>query len=166
MSIILMMSVEEGSDKSSSSPPHYPTLEAVQENTDSIKKIVPPSLKWNDDDPPAKDILLARLRAKYYGAQVITYRNFVLKILEHSAQDPTQKASLDFKAELGLPTINARATRKEEVDQKLLGYAARGLKALENSTTAFYGLGDPGKDRLIVTNIWGTAHAYVTMLHS
>jgi hypothetical protein len=35
---------------------------------------VAPSMMWSETDPPAIDILDARLRAKYYGVEVITYR--------------------------------------------------------------------------------------------
>jgi hypothetical protein len=97
--------------------------------------VIAPTLKWDEKDLPATDILGARLRAKFYGAKVITYRNFLLSILQIS---PNEKL-------------------KPEVVQ----YAIKCIKALIKSTTAFYGLGDPGSKRLMVTNIWGTAHAYV-----
>lgn len=119
-------------------------------------------MKWTDEDPPAGEILQARLRAKYYGAQVITYRHFVLKILEHSAaktSKPGEQISSEFKTGIDVPSINSNATRPEEVDPKVLEYAKKCIRALIKSTTAFYGVGDPTQDRLIVTNIWGTAHA-------
>jgi hypothetical protein len=125
-------------------------------------------MKWTDADPPAKDILEARLRAKYYGAQVITYRHFVLKILEHSAaktSKPGEQISSEFKTGIAVPSINSKATRPEDFDPKVLEYAKKCIRALNKSTTAFYGVGDPITQRLIVTNIWGTAHAYVLEYH-
>jgi hypothetical protein len=119
-------------------------------------------MKWTDDDPLATDILSARLRAKFYGAQVITYRPFILKVLEHSAaksSKPGEAISEDFLREVNAPVVNKDATRMDEIDPKVLDYAKKCIKALINSTKAFYGLGNPGRVRLIVTNIWGTAHA-------
>lgn len=145
----------------------FSTLEACETNLNPFPTVAP-NMAWREDDPPATEILGARLRAKYYGAQVITYRPFVLNLLEHSARSnsapvpPADKLPLGgFKASVGAPQVNSNATRMEDVDPKVLGYARSCIKALIKSTTAFHGLGDPGKDRLIVTNIWGTAHAYV-----
>ena len=39
-----------------------------------IMKFMPPEFACDPDEPFAKDILSARLRAKYWGAQVITFR--------------------------------------------------------------------------------------------
>ncbi|KAF7933744.1 uncharacterized protein EAE98_003453 [Botrytis deweyae] len=115
---------------------------------------------WQENDPPASDILTARMRAKYYGAQVITYRNFVLKILEHShavsTSNSVERASDDFRNGIEVPSINKHATSAEEIDEKALAYAKNGIQALVNSTRAFHGLGE---GRLFVTNPWGTAHA-------
>jgi len=49
--------------------------------------------------------------------------------------------------------------RAEDSDPKIFIYAESCLRALIRSTCAFHNVGDPGQDRLIVTNIWGTAHA-------
>jgi hypothetical protein len=124
-------------------------------------------LNWDDNDPPATDILGARLRAKYYGAKVITYRSFVLRILINSAEKSPKMQSRQVKEIIneykwGIldPEIDTTAgSRKEEPDPKYLELAQRGINALIKSTTAFHGLGNPGRDRLIVTNVWGTAHA-------
>jgi hypothetical protein len=58
-------------------------VEACDLNLCQINVIAPP-LKRDEEDPPATDILGARRQAKFYGAQVITYRNFVLSILQLS----------------------------------------------------------------------------------
>jgi hypothetical protein len=107
-------------------------------------------MKWTDNDPLATDILSARLRAKFYGAQVITYRRSL---------QPGETISENYVREIGAPAVNKDATRIDEIDPKVLDYAKKCIKALINSTKAFHGLGNPGKVRLIVTNIWGTAHA-------
>lgn len=123
-------------------------------------------MDWDENDPPATDILGARLRAKYYGAEVITYRSFILKILINSAENsPRLGATVlnEYKTNIIDPTIDTHATRKEDLNALVYEYAQRCIKALIKSTTAFHGLGDPGHERLIVTNVWGTAHAYVSM---
>jgi len=125
-------------------------------------------MAWEENDKPATDILEARLRAKYYGANVITYRPFVLKILnrqyprESETEEQREQYPSDFKAGIDAPGIDSGATHVDQIDPKVLKYAELCIRALIKSTTAFWGLGDPGKDRIIVTNIWGTAHAYVS----
>jgi hypothetical protein len=121
--------------------------------------VIAPNLKWDEKDENdryADSILGARLRAKFYGARVITYRDFVLKILQRSfdaqdRQDPNNPTR----------SFTAVSSPDTEIDSIIVQYAEQGIKALVKSTSAFHGLGDPGIKRLMVTNIWGTAHAYV-----
>ncbi|KAM0744631.1 hypothetical protein ACQRIT_000015 [Beauveria bassiana] len=107
---------------------------------------VAPSFAFREDDPPASDILSARLRAKYWGAQVLTYRPFLRQILQlsfvenHSTNE--QLPSVKFRAEVEAP--------------QLLVFARKAIKALIESTRAFHGLGEK---RPIITNVFGTAHA-------
>lgn len=147
-------------------PKHFATVEAAEQSLNQIH-IFAPNLQWNEDDPPATEILHARLRAKYYGAQVITYRHFVLKILEQSAARHSTRQGEAISGEFregiqGVPKINAYAKTIDEVHGKVHDYAKNCIGALIKSTEAFHGLGDPGEKRLIVTNVWGTAHAYVS----
>lgn len=123
---------------------------------------------WNEDDGPSPNILAARLRAKYYGAQVITYRPFLLKILELSAggtpqsgEQQGQQPSSEFKEHIRVPPMHENPGRTDEVNPEVLAYAINCIKALRKSTTAFWGLGNLTSERIMVTNIWGTAHAYV-----
>lgn len=133
---------------------HFPTIEACQENLNTIK-LFAPLFAWDaEQGEPATTILGARLRAKYYGAQVITFRHFVLKILEMSSKGG-DNVSEEFKANISAPAIGDL----KELDFKVMQFARNGIKALINSTRAFHGLGDPGSERIIVTNVWGTAHA-------
>jgi hypothetical protein len=152
-----------GSDAAGTSAPakgdmrgYFSMVKACEEMLNQIP-IIAPNLKWDEKDEadqPAKDMLAARLRAKFYGARVITYRDFVLKILQrsserliaHDQQGPSHVAS----------------SPDAEIEPIVVQYAEQCIKALIKSTMAFYGVvNDAASDRLIVTNIWGTAHAYV-----
>lgn len=115
-------------------------IEASIENLTDIKTWAS-SMYWDPDKgDQATDILNARLRAKFYGAQVITYRFFVLQLLEGSRPSQT------------VPEIAVGEKTKRD-------YASKGLRALIHSTKAFHLLAPPGDKKLIVTNVWGTAHA-------
>lgn len=129
-------------------------------------------MRWMVDQPESpNDILGARLRAKYYGAQVITYRPFVLQVLERSeppslesSHNVTEQISDEYLSEVKAPVVKHDIKDIKDIDPKALEYVRLGLQALIKSTTAFHGLGHPGEKRIIVTNVWGTAHAYVHYL--
>jgi hypothetical protein len=146
----------------SNQPRHFPTIDASEASLEYMDKIAP-QMKWDEEKgEPARDILHARLRAKFYGAKVITYRPFVLKILANSAEKsprPGERVSNEFRIDVDVPAINANATSLEEIDPKAMEYAKKCIMALLHSTSAFHKVGDPGTERLIVTNVWGTAHA-------
>lgn len=140
---------------------HFPTIEASLENLKAIENYAAKMVWDATKGEPANNILEARLRAKYYGAEVITYRHFVLKILGRSSGGAGDQIAPAYLPKIEAPQVSSNATRIEDIDKGALNYAECGIRALIFSTRAFYGLGDPGKDRLIVTNVWGTAHAYV-----
>ena len=121
---------------------------------------LPPNLQWHDNDRPAADILEARLRAKYWGARYVINRPFLdyaLHIMPHARDgrsiesvatdvhgNPRDKAEIHlFKA--------IELMGEEEVWQA----SKRCIEAAMQSTIALDGV----PDRLIVTNIHGTAHA-------
>lgn len=108
---------------------------------------IAPSMMWKETDPPASDILSAQLRAKYYNTVVITYRPFLKMVMNRPSQ-VTKKT--DGTHDISIPL--------ENIPTKILNYAKLYIKALEDSSRAFYGI-EGG--RLIVTNVWGTAHALV-----
>lgn len=120
---------------------------------------IAPLYKWPlDSGEPAKDILSARLRAKYYGAQMITYRPFILKILE--VQRPHMKSgelNQQWNQSISDPQVDQE--NKRILDPQIREYVRKGIKALIHSTTAFHGIADCSRQRLLVTNVWGTAHA-------
>jgi len=107
--------------------------------------------KFEDTDPPASDILAARLRAKYWGARVILSRAYIKKILDFNMQRRRQGKPPGTAADF----INEYPTKDPSAEQILEG-ARRGLNAHLQSTRAFHGL---KARRFIITNPWGTAHA-------
>lgn len=131
-----------------------------------------PQLLWNDLDPPSDNILGARLRAKFFGAQVVLYRPFIKDILEENCnkknllgngQDTDNVSASLRQANLSMnklpgdhPLTTLKRPLNEPISPEVLRWAHAGIKALINSTEAFHNLGD---SRLIVTNVFGTAHA-------
>lgn len=175
---------------------HFASIEAVEESRRC--QFTSPTSPWKtftwDIDPEddkssdlATDILSARLRAKFYGARVITYRPFVQAILnfswdlQHSNTDNNnynRKTITAAKVDLtSLPGIvwnwqngfpkryegpaDASMERKvtESYGSDHWKFFERGIRALINSTTAFHGMESADYPRLIVTNVFGTAHA-------
>jgi hypothetical protein len=91
---------------------------------------------FKTDDPPAEDLLHARFRAKFWGANVITYRPYIENIMRQSHSGSRPEGS--------------------PIDPSMIEYAKRGINALINSTEAFHNVKDR---RFVITNVFGTAHA-------
>lgn len=123
---------------------------------------VAPSFAFKESDPPASDILSVRLRAKYWGAQGITYRPFIRQILHfnHSIRNhpssPNIAAVSEFREGIIAPVIHPNTRSSGDIDPGVLDLARKGINALVESTRAFHGL---GAKRSIITNMFGTAHA-------
>ena len=122
---------------------------------------VAPSFAFKEEDLPADDILSVRLRAKYWGAQVITYRPFIREILQfsHSRKNHPSSPALqkpDFQEDIISSVIQASARTPNDINPQVIWLAQKGINALINSTSAFHRLGD---ERPIITNVFGTAHA-------
>ncbi|KAH9906842.1 hypothetical protein F4778DRAFT_600477 [Xylariomycetidae sp. FL2044] len=111
---------------------------------------VPENYRWKDEDPPADNILAARLRAKYWGSQVILYRPFLKNFLERKGMPKGMYekpfASPDSWNQFGI-----------DPNSRNVQYARLGIQALEESTRAFHGIDN--NQRLIITNVFGTAQA-------
>ena len=124
---------------------------------DEWKKKLPEALKWEDNEPPARDINAARLRGKYYGARYMMARPFLHHA--HAETEKRQKRAQMRKmhASESLTVGGASSKEDDKLDQKVSTYAQTCIEAACSSTTAFDGIW-PAK-RLIVTNIFGTAHA-------
>ncbi|KAI2625016.1 hypothetical protein GGR54DRAFT_546214 [Hypoxylon sp. NC1633] len=118
----------------------------------SRNRWVPASYQWSEKDPPASDILGARLRAKYWGSQVILYRPFLRAILEREPYPyPDHAVSPDHESAMDYDDVTPN------VDPRIIRYASLAISALVESTRAFHGI--PSSQRIIITNVFGTAHA-------
>ncbi|KAK4237469.1 hypothetical protein C8A03DRAFT_34586 [Achaetomium macrosporum] len=123
-------------------------IEYIQNSLDM--RFVPPEFKFDPlNDPPAGDILSARLRAKYWGAQVITYRPFVREILDINFRKSAANNGL-------VPVTDPESSSADDITPQMIEYAVKGVRALIESTRAFHGLKEK---RFIITNVFGTAHA-------
>lgn len=110
---------------------------------------LPPLMQWNDYDPPASEINAARMRAKYYGARYIIHRPFLHHAL-HKNFPPVDV--MDEAIDSAVKQAQASS-----MNQNLVNLCRACIEAAKASTIAFDGI----RGRLIVTNIFGTAHAYV-----
>ncbi|MCJ1405752.1 hypothetical protein MMC11_008982 [Xylographa trunciseda] len=136
------------------------------------RKLLPQQLRWNDDDPPDSDINVARLRAKYYGARYIIHRPF----LECALHSKKLRGSLDryigslSHAHIGLPSMTKGTMRppireqyrepvgRDDQVKEIISSVQYCIEAAILSTEAF-DVVRLRAGRLIVTNIFGTAHA-------
>ncbi|KAL2758051.1 hypothetical protein ACRALDRAFT_2040337 [Sodiomyces alcalophilus JCM 7366] len=125
-------------------------------------KWVPQTFQFSNTDPPSTDMLTARVRAKYWGFQVITLRPFIKMILDFTERKKTE-ARTGTSGFSGPrpdnprgPYIDAGTKSYDEIDPAIVESAKGGIFALVQSTEAFHGLKN---ERLILTNFFGTAMA-------
>ncbi|KAM0714710.1 hypothetical protein Q7P37_009759 [Cladosporium fusiforme] len=127
---------------------------------DGWRALLPQVLNWQDNDDPPQGILSARLRAKYWGARYVISRPFLdyaLHIMPYVKDGSSvEEVALDVHRN---PRDKADVHLFKAIE--LMGegevWAAcrRCIEAAMQSTVALDGV----PDRLIVTNIHGTAHA-------
>jgi hypothetical protein len=145
------------------SRPH-PTSTVYQYLIDQLQlEFVPSMFKFDPEDPkPASDILGARLRAKYWGAQNITLRPFIRQIMQfnfersRNARNSPAPISGGFSSDFTAPAIGPEAKSDKDIDDIIIDHAQKGIWALIQSTRSFHGLKD---ERFVITNVFGTAHA-------
>ncbi|MBE3043315.1 hypothetical protein IMZ48_12240 [Candidatus Bathyarchaeota archaeon] len=136
-------------------------LEYIQSDVEGMSWVAP-AYRFQESDDPANDILSARLRAKYWGAQVITYRPCIKMILDLSFELRSSKAAATGQV------VQVFEEPAQDVRDAVLAFggevhnhARKGVRALIESTQAFHGLDgdDQPPMRPIITNVFGTAHA-------
>ena len=123
---------------------------------ESWRTSLPPEFKWHDGDHESRDINHARLRGKYFGALYIIHRPMVHYALELEAKGEldqyiAQHVEQEYGS-MGPPKIPINPFLDDVLDS-----ARTAISAAVQSTSAF----DEAMimRRLIVTNIFGTAHA-------
>ena len=144
-----------------------PNAALRDELNDMLEKwrgVLPPQLQWGDDDDPAEDINDARLRAKFYGAQYIIHRPFLRltldnEVLDRDAMSPPNNTFTPLNERRPGPMAPPGIDLDRDVPADILLSAQICIKAAMRSTTAFDNIIQ--HRRLVVTNIFGTAHAYV-----
>lgn len=160
---------------------------------------LPEVMRWKDSDPPPKDINVARMRAKYYGARYIIHRPLLYHALHFAGQatsveSPTATASAPAMTSTGSQQVSPSMTHSHratnmsrmpsdvglapiqgppsttpvagwvpstyrELPHKLRRACKVCIESAIYSTEAFDGI----EGRPVVTNIFGTAHAYVPL---
>ena len=121
------------------------------------RKNLPEELHWTDGETPVSgDINQARLRGKYYGALYIIHRPML-----HYALELEAAGQLDhYMSPATEETFGSMGPPKTRIDpyyEDVVKAACTTIRAAVWSTQAFDGVLD--FRRLIVTNIFGTAHA-------
>ncbi|TEA11918.1 hypothetical protein C8034_v006943 [Colletotrichum sidae] len=123
--------------------------------------------RFSEDDDPATNIIDARLRAKYWGTQNIIYR-LVIKMaldLSHQLKQKPPGASPEgdaagtagiFQSGDAASFIGHKVRTYDDLGDKINNFLRDGVRSLVKSTSAFHGI---DQQRLLVTNIFGTAHA-------
>jgi hypothetical protein len=143
--------------------------EALSMDLDLWRTSLPTAISWDDNEEPAPDINAARMRAKYYGARYMIHRPLLYHAL-HYGQTGARVGSV-AQASVDSPMWSAGNPPAEfmslvngwtppivalrELPQKLYRACQVCIESAILSTTAFDGI----PDRLVVTDIFGTAHA-------
>ena len=142
----MMLTIISGQGK-----PHWPSkMQGILNmSLQQWRRSLPEVMQWKDHDPPSKDINVARMRAKYYGACYIIHRPLLYYAL-HIAKRPASVESPPTAAQVGGQVTYSDLPLKVQHACKVCVISAI------RSTEAFDGI----EGRLVVTNIFGTAHAY------
>ncbi|EKV13385.1 hypothetical protein PDIG_38840 [Penicillium digitatum PHI26] len=163
--------------------------EALSLNLDLWRKSLPQNMQWEESDPPANEINAARMRAKYYGARYIIHRPLLYHALHYghtgARVGPVGQSVVDsptsqqlspsmlhnaaralrmarMPSEMGsMPAAVSNdwqppKVRLHDLPKKLKTACQICIASAIKSTEAFDGVGG---HRLVVTNIFGTAHA-------
>ncbi|KAF9882540.1 hypothetical protein FE257_007501, partial [Aspergillus nanangensis] len=64
-------------------------------NLELWRSSLPKIMTWKDQEPPSKEINVARMRAKYYGARYIIHRPLLYHALHFAGQPEVRESSMD-----------------------------------------------------------------------
>lgn len=165
-------------DRSNSKPPET-VINILGSNLEEWRKVLA-DWDWDDDDHESTDINVARMRGKYYGAKYIIHRAALYWALNHAINPPTPASrpsqspvaghGSEFSTSPAIqntytgPPISHRKVSDmrpppmkayEQLEGWILDASQKCVNAAIRSTTAF----DKVPPRLIITNVFGTAHA-------
>lgn len=144
---------------------------------ESWRRMLPAQLKWEDDEHPATDLNVARLRAKYYGGLYMMLRPY-LRIASHNIGLPPEAARSNSQGYANRNPSpagynsgrNVQVVDLSQGQQDIINIACQGIDSAIRSTVAFDRVGalpnspynnyqSTRTKRLVVTNIFGTLHA-------
>jgi hypothetical protein len=148
---------------------------------DSWRKMLSHYLAWHDNDLPATDLNIARMRAKYYGGLYMMLRPYLRLAISrewppsHQGShrngqwshhgSPTHMGEIPMATSKGVQMVDLNSDQKQMVK-----FSCMCIHAAIQSTIAFDRVGAPDNSpyagykstrtqRLILTNIFGTMHA-------
>ncbi|KAG8532589.1 uncharacterized protein KY384_002466 [Bacidia gigantensis] len=121
------------------------------------QSMLPSDIKWVDDDILPRTINAARLRGKYYGALYIINRPMIHYALELEAKGELDAYMAARDGEQSSGNMGPPKSPSNGFLDDVIFSAKTAIEAAVSSTIAFDGAMD--LKRLIVTNIFGTAHA-------
>jgi hypothetical protein len=144
-----------------------------------------PELAWKDEELPSTDLNIARVRAKYYGGLYMMLRPY-LRLASHVLEFPPpppgtwgasqHNSPAPYGNHVSTPTSrNVQMVDLSEDQREVIDICSKCIDSAIRSTIAFDRVGEePGsqytyftptrKTRLIVTNVFGTLHAYVNSI--
>jgi hypothetical protein len=95
--------------------------ETLSQNLDLWHFSLPDIMTWKDDDPPAKEINAARMRAKYYGARYIIHR----PLLYHTLHYGGSGARIDGQPSVDSPTGSAGNSQPQQMSPSITNTSHR-----------------------------------------
>ncbi|KAF2834864.1 hypothetical protein M501DRAFT_501280 [Patellaria atrata CBS 101060] len=130
----------------------------LSDQLDNWRRLLNANVQWDDNDPPPGGINDARLRAKYYGGKYVATR----AILRHAIYEMEEKPHLlqrflEDPDALPVPEsyTQGKPLTRDEQDLMIIRKCSECIQCAIRSTIAFDGC----QSRIVVTNIFGTAHA-------
>ena len=147
-------------------PPNHENLGKISPKTQKIceemleqwRNLLPPNQRWRDEDEPASEINEARLRAKYYGALYIIHRPFLYHALHSPEYRKASSRMLESDRHVHAEDSHRQNGSMAPPRNYIMQSAEKCIMAAMKSTVAFDGVCND-QNRLITTNIFGTAHA-------
>jgi hypothetical protein len=141
-------------EQSQASRPTPSIVESLDQNLDNWRKMLN-DWSWDEDDWESPSINIARMRGKYYGGKYIIWRPVLQYALSIAASGSKQEGTMESPAGNDRSMASPSTVRVPYLSDFVLHGAKTCVEAAIRSTTCF----DKCRRRLIVTNIFGTAHA-------